>query len=74
MANTHPLASDRFTALVITLNLSALTSLDIGIEGENFRALVHEIRESLASHYLSNTTMYGGEIVLLPGFGNPNSF
>ncbi|MCA0175960.1 MAG: AraC family transcriptional regulator [Proteobacteria bacterium] len=43
-------------------------------EGENFRALVHTTRESLARHYLGSTTMTGGEIAFLLGFEDPNSF
>ncbi len=43
-------------------------------EGENFRALVNRTRESLARHYLGNTTMSGGEIAFLLGFEDPNSF
>lgn len=43
-------------------------------EGENFRALVNATRESLARHYLSNTTMSSGEIAFLLGFEDPNSF
>lgn len=43
-------------------------------EGENFRALVNATRESLARHYLGNTTMSGGEIAFLLGFEDPNSF
>lgn len=43
-------------------------------EGENFRALVHSTRESLAKHYLAQTSMSGGEIAFLLGFEDPNSF
>lgn len=43
-------------------------------EGVNFRALVNGTRESLARHYLGNTTMSGGEIAFLLGFEDPNSF
>lgn len=43
-------------------------------EGENFRALVNMVRESLARHYLANTTMSGAEIAFLLGFEDPNSF
>jgi AraC-like DNA-binding protein len=43
-------------------------------EGDNFRALVNATRESLARHYLGNTTMSGGEIAFLLGFEDPNSF
>jgi AraC-like DNA-binding protein len=43
-------------------------------EGENFRALVHRTRESLARHYLTQTAMTGGEIAFLLGFEDPNSF
>lgn len=43
-------------------------------EGENFRALVNGTREALARHYLSSTTMTGGEIAFLLGFEDPNSF
>ena len=43
-------------------------------EGENFRTLVNATRESLARHYLGNTTMSGGEIAFLLGFEDPNSF
>ncbi|AEI81930.1 transcriptional regulator AraC family (plasmid) [Cupriavidus necator N-1] len=43
-------------------------------EGENFRALVSSTRESLARHYLQNTSMSGGEIAFLLGFEEPNSF
>lgn len=43
-------------------------------EGANFRALVNGTRESLARHYLGNTTMSGGEIAFLLGFEDPNSF
>ena len=43
-------------------------------EGENFRALVNSTRESLARHYLGNTTMSGAEIAFLLGFEDPNSF
>ena len=43
-------------------------------EGENFRTLVNRVRESLARHYLANTTMSGAEIAFLLGFEDPNSF
>lgn len=43
-------------------------------EGENFRHLVSRTRESLARHYLENTSMSGGEIAFLLGFEDPNSF
>ena len=43
-------------------------------EGENFRALVNGTRESLAKHYLTQTSMSGGEIAFLLGFEDPNSF
>lgn len=43
-------------------------------EGENFRALVNSTRESLARHYLGQTSMSGGEIAFLLGFEDPNSF
>lgn len=43
-------------------------------EGENFRTLVNATRESLARHYLGNTTLSGGEIAFLLGFEDPNSF
>lgn len=43
-------------------------------EGENFRALVNSTRESLARHYLTQTSMSGGEIAFLLGFEDPNSF
>lgn len=43
-------------------------------EGANFRTLVNATRESLARHYLINTTMSGGEIAFLLGFADPNSF
>lgn len=43
-------------------------------EGENFRALINTTRESLAHHYLGNTTLSGGEIAFLLGFEDPNSF
>lgn len=43
-------------------------------EGENFRALVNSTRESLAKHYLANTSLSGGEIAFLLGFEDPNSF
>lgn len=43
-------------------------------EGQNFRALVNGTRESLARHYLGNTSMSGGEIAFLLGFEDPNSF
>lgn len=43
-------------------------------EGDNFRALVNATRESLARHYLGNTSMSSGEIAFLLGFEDPNSF
>ncbi|MFJ3056493.1 AraC family transcriptional regulator [Herbaspirillum sp. NPDC087042] len=43
-------------------------------EGENFRALLNGTRESLARHYLGNTSLSGGEIAFLLGFEDPNSF
>ena len=43
-------------------------------EGENFRALVNATRESLAKHYLTQTSLSGGEIAFLLGFEDPNSF
>ncbi|MDO6408036.1 AraC family transcriptional regulator [Pantoea phytobeneficialis] len=43
-------------------------------EGESFRALVNMTRESLARHYLSNTTLSSEEIAFLLGFEDPNSF
>lgn len=43
-------------------------------EGESFRTLINSTRESLARHYLTNTTISGGEIAFLLGFEDPNSF
>lgn len=43
-------------------------------EGVNFRGLVNSTRERLARHYLSTTSMSGGEIAFLLGFADPNSF
>lgn len=43
-------------------------------EGVSFRGLVNRTRESLARHYLSSTTLSGGEIAFLLGFEDPNSF
>lgn len=43
-------------------------------EGETFRALVNATRETLARHYLGNTTLSAGEIAFLLGFEDPNSF
>ncbi|HIE8827946.1 TPA: AraC family transcriptional regulator ligand-binding domain-containing protein [Klebsiella variicola subsp. variicola] len=43
-------------------------------EGVNFRELVNSTRERLARHYLSTTTMSGGEIAFLLGFADSNSF
>jgi len=43
-------------------------------EGHSFRSLVNGTRESLARHYLKNTSMSGGEIAFLLGFEDPNSF
>ena len=40
----------------------------------NFRELVNSTLERLARHYLSTTTMSGGEIAFLLGFADPNSF
>ncbi len=43
-------------------------------EGENFRTLVNNTRESLARYYLTKTTVSSSEIAFLLGFEDPNSF
>ncbi|MFB1118090.1 AraC family transcriptional regulator ligand-binding domain-containing protein [Dickeya dadantii] len=43
-------------------------------EGESFRVLINSCRESLARHYLCNTSLSGYEIAFLLGFEDPNSF
>lgn len=46
----------------------------LGDEGHSFRSLLNGTREHLARHYLSSTSMSGGEIAFLLGFEDPNSF
>lgn len=43
-------------------------------EGTTFQALLGDVRESLARHYLTNSTMSAGEISFLLGYEDPNSF
>ncbi len=43
-------------------------------EGTSFKAIVQQTRESLARHYLSNTSHSSSEIAYLLGFDDPTSF
>jgi AraC-like DNA-binding protein len=43
-------------------------------EGTTFQALLSDVRESLARHYLTSSTMSAGEISFLLGYEDPNSF
>ncbi|MFW0699900.1 helix-turn-helix domain-containing protein [Pantoea sp. R13S299] len=43
-------------------------------EGTTFQKILDNVRESLAHHYLRNTTMSGAEISFLLGFEDSNSF
>ncbi|MCX3309058.1 helix-turn-helix domain-containing protein [Pantoea vagans] len=43
-------------------------------EGSSFQQILDEVRESLAVHYLLNTSMSGAEISFLLGFEDSNSF
>jgi len=57
------------------LNISKRT-LQRRLDGEStsFRDVVNKTREKLARHYLTSTTLSGGEIAFLLGFDDPNSF
>ncbi|MFC4308800.1 AraC family transcriptional regulator ligand-binding domain-containing protein [Steroidobacter flavus] len=46
----------------------------IEAEGTNYQEILKQTRESLARHYLSNTTLTAAEISFLLGFDQPNSF
>ncbi|MPV54999.1 AraC family transcriptional regulator [Burkholderia sp. HI2761] len=43
-------------------------------EGTGFQETLDALRESLAKHYLTNSSMSGAEISFLLGFEDPNSF
>ncbi|WP_116121905.1 AraC family transcriptional regulator [Paraburkholderia sp. BL6669N2] len=43
-------------------------------EGTSFQETLDVLRESLAKHYLTNSSMSGAEISFLLGFEDPNSF
>ena len=43
-------------------------------EGTNYQVELGAVRERLAKHYLTRTTISGGEIAFLLGFNDPNSF
>lgn len=43
-------------------------------EGETFKSVLQNTRESLARHYLTNSTISSGEISFLLGFQDANSF
>lgn len=43
-------------------------------EGSSFQKILDELRNSLAQHYLRNSSMSGAEISFLLGFEDPNSF
>jgi len=43
-------------------------------EGTNYQLELGAVRERLAKHYLTRTTVSGAEIVLLLGFNDPNAF
>jgi len=62
-------------AVAIRLGISKRTlQRRLDDEGKNFRALVAEMREKLATHYLKNTNLPSAEIAFLLGFEDPNSF
>jgi AraC-like DNA-binding protein len=46
----------------------------LGEEGVTFQALLAELREQLARHYLTTSALSLGEIAFLLGYDNPNSF
>lgn len=43
-------------------------------EGSSFQRTLDALRNSLAHHYLRNSSLSGTEISFLLGFENPNSF
>jgi AraC-like DNA-binding protein len=43
-------------------------------EGTSYQMVLGAVRERLAKHYLTRTTISGAEIALLLGFNDPNSF
>lgn len=43
-------------------------------EGSSYQRILNETRETLARHYLANTTLPAAEISFLLGFDEPNSF
>lgn len=43
-------------------------------EGSSFQQTLDALRNSLAHHYLQNSSMSGAEISFLLGFEDPNSF
>lgn len=70
-----PSGDARIKAMAARLALSKRTlQRRLEDEGENFRDLVSRTREELARHYLTKTSLSGGEIAFLLGFDNPNSF
>jgi AraC-like DNA-binding protein len=82
--------SDRVCAVLLELLPSGQGSIDIVAsrlamskrtlqrrleeDGETFQSLINQTRESLARHYLKQTTLSNGEISFLLGFEDPNSF
>lgn len=47
---------------------------NMAAEGTSFQAVVQDVREKLARHYLSKTKLPAAEISFLLGFDEPNSF
>ena len=70
-----PSGSASVAEIASRLGLSARTlQRRLRTEGASFNAVLAEVREELARHYLANTDLPCGEIAFLLGYEEPNSF
>ena len=46
----------------------------LGAEDVKYQDILNQTREQLARHYLTSSSLSGGEISFLLGYDNPNSF
>ena len=63
------------TAIAEELAVSPRTlQRKLSTEGTNFKAILNEVREDLAKHYLKSTTLPLAEVSFLLGYDEPSSF
>lgn len=75
LLETLPAGQSDITTIARRLAVSTRTlQRQLQVENSSFQAILHETRENLARHYLSRGDTSIGQIALLLGYEDPNSF